>query len=72
MSSKKQILTVSITCTQECPTDLPDTCLECPLFHQAQTNVVEVLADARCADEMPPVVNKLGQLPEEQVEATKM
>lgn len=74
MTSKKQILTIAIACAQECPSDLPDTCLECPLFSQAQTSVVEVLTETRCADEVPPPINKLGQWTGEQseLEATKM
>jgi hypothetical protein len=56
----KQIITVAIACNQNCPKEMPDTCTECPLINGANIKVIEVLADKRNQDELPPAMDKIG------------
>jgi len=52
----KQILTIAITCDNECPEEMPESCLHCKNFKKKQLDVdiIEVLDDFRHKDELPP------------------
>jgi len=55
----KQILTISISCDEKCPAELPDTCFFCKKYSGGKTtvDVIEILDDWRRADELPEADN---------------
>lgn len=50
----KQILTIAISCNEDCPNTIPDTCLTCDKCKKTDIDVIEVLDDTRHSDELPP------------------
>jgi hypothetical protein len=49
----KQILTVAISCDQQCPDIMPETCFKCKKNKKADIELIEILEDMRYPDDVP-------------------